>query len=160
MERMHPEASSLLSRLDLAAHPEGGFYRETWRSPQRVATARGDRSALTVIHFLLPARAFSAFHRIPCDEVWQHAGGDALEIHVVDPTGGHAAHVVGPGGAPHIVVPAGSWQSARPLGEAYSLACCVVAPGFEFAELEMARADDLLRLRPDLAWLVRAFTRA
>ncbi len=156
---MHPEATSLLSRFGLEPHPEGGFYRETWRSPHRVLTPRGERAALTVIHFLLPAGAFSAFHRIASDEVWQHAGGDDVELHVLDPAGGYEVRRVGPGGDPHFVVPGGCWQASRPAGARFSLASCIVAPGFEFAELELARADDLVRLRPDLAGTIRSLTR-
>ena len=157
---MHPEARSLLERLALAPHPEGGFYRETWRSPTRVATRRGDRSAMTLIHYLLPAGSFSAFHRVHADEVWQHAGGDPLELHLLDPGGAHEVHRVGPGGAPHVVVPAGWWQGARVLGGRYALAGCTVAPGFEFADMEMATAEELLRLRPDLRSVTLALCRA
>jgi hypothetical protein len=163
VEKMHPEAQALVARLALAPHPEGGFYRETWRSPARVITPRGERAALTVIHYLLPAGAFSAFHRVHSDEVWQHVGGGPLEIHVVDPSGAHEVQRVGREGTgvvvPHVVVPAGSWQAARPAGRHHVLACCMVAPGFEFADFEMAREADLMRLRPDLARVFRELCR-
>ena len=163
VEKMHPEAQALVARLALAPHPEGGFYRETWRSPARVITPRGERAALTVIHYLLPAGAFSAFHRVHSDEVWQHVGGGPLEIHVVDPSGAHEVQRVGREGTgvvvPHVVVPAGSWQAARPAGRHHVLACCMVAPGFEFADFEMAREADLVRLRPDLARVFRELCR-
>lgn len=148
-----------MERLVLSPHPEGGYFRETWRSPGRVATPRGDRAAMTVIHYLLPAGAISAFHRVHADEVWQHAGGDPLELHLVDPGGAHEIHRLGSGGVPHVVVPAGWWQAARILGDRFALASCTVAPGFEFADFEMARADDLIQLRPDLASVVRALCR-
>ncbi len=154
MEDIHPETRSLVARLGLSPHPEGGFYRETWRSPVRVATPRGDRAALTVIHYLLPAGAFSAFHRVHADEVWQHAGGGLLELHVVDPSGAHEVHRIGPGAPhaiPHVIVPAGHWQAARPVGDRHVLASCTVAPGFEFSDFEMAEGSELARLRPDLA---------
>jgi predicted cupin superfamily sugar epimerase len=150
----------VVAELGLAPHPEGGFYRETWRSPLRVATPRGERSALTVIHFLLPAGAFSAFHRVHADEAWHHAGGDPIELHVIASSGAHAVHRVGPHGmrgvVTHAVVPSGAWQAARPVGPRHALASCFVAPGFDFDDFEMARAEDLLALRPDLATLVRA----
>ncbi len=157
---MHPETREIVLRLALAPHPEGGYYRETWRSPGLVSTPRGDRSALTVIHYLLPAGAFSAFHRVHADEAWHHAGGDALELHVLSPEGEHVVHLLGPSGhpgaAPHAVVSAGAWQAARPLGGRHVLASCTVAPGFHFDDFEMARVEDLLALRPDLEPLLRA----
>ena len=156
---MHPEARSLVERLALAPHPEGGFYRETWRSPLRVSTPRGDRAAMTIIHYLLPADSFSAFHRVHADEVWQHAGGDPLELHLVDPGGAHEVHRLGPGALPHAVVPAGWWQGARVLGKRFALAGCTVAPGFEFADFELARPEDLLALRPELPAQVLALCR-
>ncbi|HET8725697.1 MAG TPA: cupin domain-containing protein [Anaeromyxobacteraceae bacterium] len=163
MSELHPETRWLKERLGLADHPEGGFYREVWRSPGRVHTPRGERTALTVIHYLLPAGAFSAFHRVHSDEVWQHAGGDPLELHVIDPTGAYEVHRIGvaaPGsGVPHVVVPAGHWQAARPTGLRHALASCTVAPGFEFQDFEMARPDALEALRPDLARLIRSLCR-
>lgn len=161
MAGMHPEAQELVTRLGLSSHPEGGYYRETWRSPLRVQTARGERSALTVVHYLLPAGTFSGFHRVLADEVWQHAGGGTLELHVIDPTGAHELFRVGRAGAvlPHVVVPAGSWQAARPAGPLHVLVSCTVAPGFDWADFEMARAEDLLRIRPDLASSIRELCR-
>ena len=160
---MHPEAEALLVRLSLAPHPEGGYYRETWRSATRVATPRGARSALTVVDYLLPAGSFSAFHRIRADEVWSHGAGDAIELHTVDPAGRHEVARLGPDDVPghrsHAVVPAGWWQAARPLGDRYGLASCSVAPGFEFEDLELATPGDLLGLRPDLRDLVRTLAR-
>lgn len=163
MADMHPEAQELVTRLGLSPHPEGGYYRETWRSPVRVLTSRGERSALTVVHFLLPPGSFSGFHRVQADEVWQHAGGGTLELHVIDPSGAHELFRVGRAGAgavvPHVVVPAGSWQAARPAGPLHVLVSCSVAPGFEWADFEMARAEELLRLRPDLASSIRELCR-
>jgi predicted cupin superfamily sugar epimerase len=160
MDDIHPEARSLVERLALSPHPEGGYFRETWRSPARVATPRGERSAMTLIHYLLPSGSFSAFHRVHADEVWQHAGGDPLELHVIDPGGAHEVHRLGKGGLPHAVVPAGWWQAARVRGERYALLGCTVAPGFDFADFEMARAEELLRIRPDLRAVVGSLCRA
>ena len=134
MDEMHPEAQALVARLGLAPHPEGGYYRETWRSAARVMTARGERAGLTVIH-----------------------------LHVIDSAGTHEVHRVGRAGTgvavPHVVVPAGSWQAARPVGGLHVLASCTVAPGFEFADFEMARESDLARLRPDLAGIFHELCR-
>src|SRR5512141_2029259 len=113
---LDPETAHLVAALQLTPHPEGGFYRETYRSSGRVSTPRGDRAAMTAIRFLLPAGAISSFHRVLSDELWAHAGGDSLELHVIAPDGHHEVVAVGSGtdgGATHAVVPAGHWQAAR-----------------------------------------------
>ncbi len=137
---LEPDVVRLIEDLRLAEHPEGGFYRETYRSPVRIPTPRGERSALTIIHFVLPVGAMSAFHRVASDEVWIYSGGDALELHMVSPEGAHSRVELGPGG--HAVVPAGHWQAARPAGSRFAHVTCVVAPGFEFADFELARRSD------------------
>ena len=163
MAGLQPEAQELVTRLGLAPHPEGGYFRETWRSPSRVQTPRGERSALTVVHYLLPSGTFSGFHRVQADEVWQFAGGGTLELHVIEPGGAHETFRIGRAGAggvlPHVVVPAGCWQAARPAGPSHVLVNCTVAPGFDWADFEMAREEDLLRVRPDLASTIRGLCR-
>lgn len=156
---MHPDARALVDRLGLRPHPEGGHYREVFRSALRVTTTRGERSALTLIHYLLPAGAFSAFHRVSSDEIWLHAGGDPLELHLLDGAGRHETCRLG-GGVPsgQAVVPAGVWQAARPIGTRYSLASCAVAPGFEFEDLELADPSELRRANPELAGLIAELT--
>jgi predicted cupin superfamily sugar epimerase len=131
-------AAEIIRLLDLAPHPEGGYYRETFRDPRRV---EGDRAASTAIYFLLPAGTVSAWHRVDAAEIWHfHAGAPlALEIS----TNGETAtrRLLGPDllreQRPQLVVPAGVWQSARSLG-AYTLVGCTVAPGFEFSAFELA----------------------
>jgi hypothetical protein len=104
----------------------------------RVRTPRGERSALTLIHFLLPAGGFSGFHRVSSDEAWHHVGGDPVELHLLGPDGAHRVvrldAALPDGAQDHAVVPAGAWQAARPSGDraGYSLVSCAVAPGFEF----------------------------
>jgi predicted cupin superfamily sugar epimerase len=131
-------AAEIIRLLDLAPHPEGGYYRETFRDPGRV---EGGRAASTAIYFLLPAGTVSAWHRVDAAEIWHfHAGAPlALEIS----TNGETAtrRLLGPDllreQRPQLVVPAGVWQSARSLG-AYTLVGCTVAPGFEFSAFELA----------------------
>jgi len=163
LDALDPEAQRLVLALRLVPHPEGGFYRETYRSPLRLSTARGERAAATAIHFLLPAGAFSAFHRVAADEAWCHAAGGALELQIVSPGGEHATVRLGPdpaaGDLTHAVVPAGHWQTARPLDGRCALATCLVAPGFEFEDFELASRRELARAFPHLTALVEAFTR-
>lgn len=139
---MHPDARALVDALGLVPHPEGGFYRETFRAPLEVATARGVRSASTAIYYLLPAATTSARHRVTSDEVWHHYLGDPVELVLEHPDHRLERLVLGPdvlaGQRPQAVVPAGAWQSARTLGERHALCGCTVAPGFDFADFEMA----------------------
>lgn len=151
----------LVARLGLAPHPEGGFFVETFRSPEIIATPRGPRAASTAILFPLPAGSFSALHRVAADEVWHHHLGDPLELVVL----GGASCVLGPdlaaGQRPQGIVPAGAWQAARPLPGAHGFALCgcTVAPGFTFEDFELGARAALLAAFPAQAALVSAFTR-
>jgi len=141
---MPDRASALIAQLGLVPHPEGGFFREIFRSPAAVTDRRGaSRSALTVIHFLLPAGAHSALHRVMADEAWHFVEGDPLELIWVTPDDALQRIRLGAlrdGAVPAAVVPAGAWQGCRPLG-AYALASCDVAPGFEFSDFALLRDD-------------------
>lgn len=160
-----PSAAALVQSLSLAPHPEGGYFRETFRSSVTLQTPRGPRAAMTAIHYLLPAGAFSGFHRVTSDEVWHHVNGDALELHLLDERGHYAVHrldaTLRTGAVDHVVVPAGAWQAARPAEAqaGYALVSCDVAPGFDFADFEMAKAEQLVPLCPSRAELIRALCR-
>jgi predicted cupin superfamily sugar epimerase len=162
---MHSDAEEVAKHLVLSPHPEGGFYRETWRSPLTIPCPGGrQRAASTAIYFLLPAGTFSAWHRVASDEVWHHYDGDPVDLHLIDERdGGHTIVVLGRdlrrGERPQLVVPAGVWQAAAPRGERYALCGCTVAPGFDFADFEMPSRADLLARLPWHADVVTRFTR-
>jgi predicted cupin superfamily sugar epimerase len=161
---MHADALALVNALGLAPHPEGGFYRETWRSPLVLnELGRGTRAASTAIYFLLPAGTFSAFHRVASDEAWHHYDGDPLDLHVLDPNGAHSVRVLGRdfarGETPQHVVAAGAWQAAVPRGERYALVGCTVSPGFDFADFEMPPRAELVARFPEHAELLARLTR-
>jgi predicted cupin superfamily sugar epimerase len=131
----------VIALLGLERHPEGGWYRETFRDP---ATGAGGRAASTLIYYLLEAGDVSHWHRVDAAEVWHHYAGAPLVL-TLSPDGHDAeAHHLGDalaaGQRPQLVVPAGWWQTATSLG-AWSLAGCTVAPGFDFAGFEMAAPD-------------------
>ena len=163
---MLASAQSLIDLLHLAPHPEGGFFRETFRAPLTLAGLPhgGRRSASTAIYFLLPAGAFSAFHRVRADEAWHFYDGDPLELHTLLADGTHRVELLGrdwdAGQRPQTVVPAGVWQAAAPRGEGFSLVGCTVAPGFDFADFEMPPRAELLAALPDHAEVIRRFSRA
>lgn len=160
---MHPRARELIDTLGLAPHPEGGFYREIHRSPARVLPQDGRpaRSALTTIHFLLPAGTFSRWHRVRSDEVWHWYEGEPLELLVAPPDATRVERWrMGPVAAeqrPSFTVPADWWQAARPLGT-FAFVGCTVGPGFEFADFSFLRDDRaseaLYRVAPDLGGLL------
>ncbi len=148
-----PRAAALIERLHLRPHPEGGHYAEVFRSTAEVEASRGRRAALTSIYFLLRAGEVSRWHRVASDEVWCHLEGAPIELHRLDAATRRVQSVllasVSEQAEPQCTVPAGAWQAARPLGE-YSLAACMVAPGFDFEDFTLMNDDDPLR-----AWLAR-----
>ena len=157
-------AAELIEGLGLAPHPEGGYFREVYRSAARVhpLDGRPDRLALTTIYFLLTAGQVSRWHRVTSDEVWHYYEGDPLELVVAD-AGFEAIsrRRLGPvadNTQPVHVVVAGEWQAARPIG-AYTLVGCTVGPGFEFSDFQMLdalphEAASLKQRHPDLAMFI------
>jgi uncharacterized protein len=141
---MDERAGELISSLGLVPHPEGGHFREVYRSASGVRPDDGRpvRSALTTIFFLLARGEVSRWHRVASDEAWHHYEGAPLELFTADREFGEVTRrVLGPvgtGAGPVHVVPAGAWQAARSLG-AYTLVGCTVGPGFDFADFEMLR---------------------
>lgn len=131
------DVDRLIAELRLQPHPEGGWYREVFRSAVTVPTPRGVRAALTSIYFLLDARQVSRWHVVESDEAWHYTHGAPLELLVYRPASHELRrHVLGPPGEhgePTAVVAAGEWQAARSLG-AGTLVACDVAPGFDFAD--------------------------
>jgi len=141
-----------IERHGLQPHPEGGVFRETFRSTEEVQTALGPRSASTAILYALAAGERSAWHRVAHDEVWHCYEGGPLRLHLLD-EGGLRTVVLGdgthPAAAPAAVVPGGTWQAAEAVGDV--LCGCTVAPGFDFDDFTMARGDALAALFPEHA---------
>ena len=138
---MHSRAKDLITEFSLEPHPEGGYFREIFRSADKVQPfdARSARSALTTIHFLLVKGQHSRWHRVASDEAWHFYEGDPLELYWIDGREDIHREMLGTGAAntrPAFVVPAGRWQAAKPLGE-YSFVGCTVGPGFDFQDFEM-----------------------
>ena len=138
---MHPRAQALVQSLELVPHPEGGFYREVFRSTQTVdpKDGRGPRSALTLIAFLVVEGRPSRWHRVLSDECWHWIEGASLELRVADPELERITPIrlgAGEDALPVHVVPASSWQAARALGP-YALVTCAVAPGFAFEDFTL-----------------------
>ena len=126
---MIERARHLIDSLQLQPHPEGGWYRQVYKSAERVTRQHdgADRTALTTIYFLLVEGTSSAWHRVDSDEVWHFYEGDPLELSTKS-----ESVILDAGNRVH-VIPAREWQSARPLGK-YTLVGCTVGPGFEFED--------------------------
>ena len=147
--------SELINKFEMLPHPEGGYYKETYKSiettakdalPQRFG---GDRHFSTAIYFLLEQGNFSAFHKIASDECWHFYAGQTLLIYVIHDTGNLEIIRLGNdilnGETFQYIVPAGCWFASEPSPtSSYSFVGCTVAPGFEFEDFEMAKADSLI----------------
>jgi predicted cupin superfamily sugar epimerase len=126
-------------KLDLEPHPEGGWYRQTWRSPVEVALPDGRvRPTATLIHFLLPAGESSAWHKVASDEVWlAHDGAVSIELGGSGTTPAYDLGLTVDADHPQALVPAGVWQRTVP-SDHDALVSCLVSPGFDFADFELA----------------------
>jgi hypothetical protein len=164
----HQTAAFWIETLGLQAHPEGGFFRETYRSSGVVPKAAlsdkfgGNRNISTAIYFLLRSQDRSVFHRIQSDEMWHFYDGAPLTIYMLDENGLTTFYLgrnPATGELPQIVIPAGKWFAAKVDREdTFTLAGCTVAPGFDFAEFEMAKRDDLLKTFPDHRYIIEKLT--
>jgi predicted cupin superfamily sugar epimerase len=160
----------LVRLLNLQPHPEGGYYREIYRSERSIHQTclpdsfQGHRSFSTSIYYLLQKGNFSAFHRIKSDEIWHyHLGGQVL-IHVLDLKGNYQCKILGnnitEGAAFQVIIPAGTWFAAEPApGNDFTLAGCTVAPGFDFADFELANKKELLQQYPNYQDLISRLCR-
>jgi uncharacterized protein len=133
-----PSAADIIARLELKPHPEGGHYRETFRDPRLDANGR---SLSTAIYFLLARGERSHWHRIDAVEIWHYYAGHPLSLQIANDSGQRSVRL-GPdlaaGEVSQTIVPAQAWQAAESTGD-WTLVGCTVAPGFDFATLELAQ---------------------
>ena len=161
-------AQQWIQRLQLQPHPEGGWYRQTYRAPLTLPHAAlpghaGDRAASTAIYFLLAGDQFSAFHRLRSDEVWHFYAGSELIVHVIE-HGTYSEILLGndmqAGQQFQAVVPSGCWfGSSLRHPDTYALVGCTVAPGFDFADFEMAKRAELIAHYPQHRAMIERLTR-
>ena len=163
------DAADWIERLKLTPHPEGGFFRETYRCAEKISRRHlpdrftGDRVFSTAIYFLLRGEEFSALHRIRQDEVWHFYDGCALKLTTIAPDGTLDVVRLGrdalAGEVLQAVVPAGWLFGSRPSdSRSYSLLGCTVAPGFDFADFEMPTRGELLKGHPQHAQVIKELT--
>ncbi len=160
----------LIKKYDLEPHPEGGWYKETYKSKEAILSNAlpvrfsGDRAFSTAIYFLLEAGNFSAFHRIKSDECWHFYTGDPLLVYVIMPDGKMEIIRLGSdftnGELFQYVVPANCWFASRPAPKSsFSFVGCTVSPGFDFADFELASAAELSKIYPMHRGIITALCR-
>jgi uncharacterized protein len=159
-----------IKKFQLEPHPEGGYYRQTYRSdvllPKQALPAKfsGPRPASTAIYFLLEGEDFSAFHRLQSDELWHFHLGGSLTVHIIEPEGHYARIQLGnnpeAGEVFQAVVKAGCWFASEVKDrESFALVGCTVAPGFDFEDFELAKRDELQKTYPQHSERIEGLTR-
>jgi predicted cupin superfamily sugar epimerase len=160
---------NIIKALDLKPHPEGGYYKETYRCVGEIkkenlsADFNGNRNYSTCIYFLLTSDTFSAFHRIRQDEIWHFYDGSPINLHTINTEGIYSLIVIGneieKGNIPQYVVPAGVWFAAKVINENdYSLLGCTVSPGFNFNDFELPNRIDLINNFPQHSKIITELT--
>jgi uncharacterized protein len=163
------DAKYWINKLDLQRHPEGGYYKETFRAQEIIPEAglpprfQGPHNISTAIYYLLEKTDQSHFHRIRADEIWHFYSGSSIVLHVFDPLKFYSRIRMGSqpeaGDVFQTVIPAGSWFAAHVLDpEGFALMGCTVAPGFEFKDFELGQREDLIRHFPDHRDIIEKLT--
>ncbi|WP_242119762.1 cupin domain-containing protein [Aestuariivivens sediminicola] len=164
------ELDHIVKQLKLQPHPEGGFYKETYRSEGLITednldnVIEGMRHYSTAIYFLLTSDNFSALHRIKQDEIWHFYKGSPLKLHIISPQGVYSMVIIGnhleEAEVPQYTVAARSWFAAEVLNDnAYTLVGCTVSPGFDFRDFELADKENLCSKFPQHRNIIERLTR-
>ncbi len=164
------DVTQWVNRLGLAPHPEGGWYRRTYESPEHLPLTalpdrfRGARPIATAIYYLLESGGFSALHRIKSDEIWNFYVGSPLRLTVLSSDGRIEERMLGDKSVAGVlfqtVVPAEHWFGAEVVETAsFSLVGCVVAPGFDFEDFELADREKLAAVYPQHRAVIERLTR-
>lgn len=164
------DAAHWIRKLQLELHPEGGYFRETYKAELQLPKAAlpagftGSRAASTAIYFLLEQENFSAFHCLRSDEMWHFYAGEPLVVHVIDPEGNYSASLLGrdpeAGQVLQAVVRAGCWFASHVADwKSFAVVGCTVAPGFDFEDFEMAKREELVASYPQHRKLIETLTR-
>ncbi len=154
--------------LGLTEHPEGGYFKETYRSDESMkATALPDRygdarDIGTSIYFLLTSEKVSNFHRLNSDEIWHYHTGGVARIHIISPQGKYYFKDIGPDHEQEqsfqVCIPRHSWFAAEVVEKKFILVGCTVAPAFDFADFELAQKNFLIDRYPEMSELINRFT--
>ncbi|MDO6803524.1 cupin domain-containing protein [Wenyingzhuangia sp. 1_MG-2023] len=167
---MKMEIQTIIKQLNLQPHPEGGYFKETYRSQGSISKENltiefsGDRNYSTAIYFMLTSDTFSAFHKINQDEFWHFYKGSPIKLHMISPEGMYTNVRIGnnfeKGEVPQFVVPAQYWFAAEVIANnSYALVGCTVAPGFDFDDFVLAERIKILSLFPEHENIIKRLTR-
>ncbi len=161
--------AEIIKELDLKPHPEGGYFKETYRSEGKInedslySNYNGKRNYATCIYFLLTSDTFSAFHKIKQDEIWHFYEGSPISLHTISENGNHSEYIIGcdfdKGQTPQLVVPGGHFFGARVINKSgYALVGCTVSPGFDFSDFELPSRKELISKFPQYQELITELT--
>lgn len=159
----------IIEKFNLNPHPEGGYFRETYRSNGEIdknslpISYEGNRNYATCIYFLLTSDTFSAFHKIKQDEIWHFYDGSPIKLYIISDEGLYSEHVIGSnfseGEVPQFVVPGNHWFAAETINkEDYSLVGCSVSPGFDFKDFELPTKKELVTKFPEHQHIIERLT--
>jgi predicted cupin superfamily sugar epimerase len=167
------DAAFWIAQLNLRPHPEGGWFRESYRADETIARTAlparftGPRAFATAVYFLITRDVFSAFHRIRSDEIWHFYAGDAVTLTVLDVDGSGRLTTArlgtdpACGETPQVVIPVGAWFAAEvDMAGRFALVGCTVAPGFDFADFELGERANLIRRYPQHREAIERLTRS
>ena len=160
----------LIEKFDLSPHPEGGYFKETYRSAETIEEIalpknyKGSRNHSTCIYFLLTSNIFSAFHKINQDEIWHFYSGSPLKLYIISDKGEYSEHIVGnefsSEQVAQFVVPGDHWFAAKTIKpNSYSFVGCTVAPGFDFADFVLPKRNELIAKFPQHEKVITLLTR-
>jgi hypothetical protein len=160
--RVHKEAAPLIRKLEFEKHPEGGYFKQTYKSDMVVNVEGYDwpRNISTTIYYMLVGGQFSAFHRMKSDELWHHYAGSALVLYTIDKDGKLLKIKISARGRFQAAVKADTWfAAALDNKRSYCLLGCTVSPGFDYRDWKLARKDDLVRTYPQHRALIERYTK-
>lgn len=163
-------AEKWISKLELTPHPEGGFFKEVYRSTENIlqvglpARYNSERTFGTSIYFLLRGNDFSSFHKLKSDETWHFYDGCSITIYMIDEEGNFSSTVLGKSFEENVLlqftIPRNNWFAAKPNDDkSFSLVGCSVYPGFDFQDFELANREELLKVFPQHNLLITNFTK-
>lgn len=167
---MNAEITKIINQLNLQPHPEGGYFKETYRSEGVINESNlgiefpGKRNYTTAIYFLLTSDSFSAFHKIKQDEIWHFYKGSPIKLHIISAKGNYKNVIIGNnlenGEIPQFVVNAKDWFAAEVIeNNTYSLVGCTVSPGFDFNDFELAKRASLILKFPQHSSIITTLTK-
>lgn len=160
------KAKHIIEKFNLEKHPEGGYFKETYRSElvSEPAGFKGKRNFSTCIYFLITSEAFSAFHKVNQDEIWHFYLGSCIHLHVIHTNGKYELIKIGnkleEDEQPQFVVPAHAWFAAEvEEKDAFAFVGCTVSPGFDFQDFELADRKNLQSQLPKHQEIIKRLTR-